>query len=156
MAQPIPITPDTPESKHEIEARRDHAKIPHAKAVLSAYELLQQLHDARVIDVLRGALEAGDTLITKIAMATNTEESINIFRNMVSALKILGSIDPDVLHSLADEFASKHSKETVAPPPRFWTALRMFASADSRRALVGTAAFVQAFGRALAKGKSKR
>jgi hypothetical protein len=35
-------------------------------------------------------------------------------------------------------------------------AVRTLAGADSRRAIVGGAAFLQAFGRALRKGKTKR
>jgi uncharacterized protein YjgD (DUF1641 family) len=156
MAVPIPISPDTPESKNEIQARLEKARISHAKAILSAYELLQELHDAGVIDILRGALGARDTLVTKLATATSSTESINAMRNLVSMIRILGTIDPDVLHSLADELSSLSPKATVAQPPSLWNAIRMLASADSRRAMVGTAAFLQAFGRALAKGKTTR
>jgi uncharacterized protein YjgD (DUF1641 family) len=156
MAVPISSIPKTTESASEIGESLDLARSSHAKAVLSAYELLQQLHDAKVLDVLRGALGAGDTLVTKLAVASNSPESINAVRNLVSLARILGSIDPDVLHSLADELTARKPKESVAPPARLWTAIRMFASADSRRALVGSAAFLQAFGRALLRGKTKR
>jgi uncharacterized protein YjgD (DUF1641 family) len=156
VAVPITNIPETPDSGNEIQARLESARISHAAAILDAYELLQQLHDARVISLLRGALDAGDSLVTKLAVASAAPESINAVRNLVSLGRILGSVDPDVLHSLADQLTAQKPKESVAPPPRLWTALRMFASADSRRALVGTAAFLQAFGRALRTGKTKR
>jgi uncharacterized protein YjgD (DUF1641 family) len=156
MAVPIASIPDTSESASEIYKHLESSRVSHAKAILASYELLQQLHDARVIDLLRGVLAAGDTLVTKVAVAGNSPESINAIRNLVSMAKILGSIDPDVLHSLADELSSRKPKESIAPPARLWTAVRMFASADSRRALVGSAAFLQAFGRALLKGKTTR
>jgi uncharacterized protein YjgD (DUF1641 family) len=156
MALPITNIPKTAESETEIEARLDKARVEHAKAILSIYELLQDLHDARILDFLRAALGAGDTIVTKLAAATSSEESINAVRNLISIGRILSSVDPDVLHSLADELTSQRPKESVAPKPSLWMAVRSFASADSRRALVGTAAFLQAFGRALAVGKTKR
>jgi uncharacterized protein YjgD (DUF1641 family) len=156
MAIPIRTIPNTTESSAEIEARLDLARVQHAKAILSAYELLQDLQDARVLDLLRGVLGAGDAIVTKLAVATSSEESINAVRNLISLGRILSSIDPDVLHNLADELTSKKPKETVTPKPSLWRAIRLFSSADSRRALVGSAAFLQAFGRALAAGKTKR
>lgn len=156
MAVPIAFKPDTPESEREIQTRLDEAAIQHAAAVLSAYKVLEELHQSGALDILRASLGAGNTIVTKLATAANSKESIAAVRNLVSMSRILGSIDPDVLHSLADELSSRTPKETVAPPPSFWSAVRIFASQDSRRALAGSAAFLQAFGRALAKGKTKR
>jgi uncharacterized protein YjgD (DUF1641 family) len=153
MAVPIRTAPSTAESAVEIQARLETARISHAKAVLSAYELLQQLHDAHVLDLLRGALDAGDSIVTKLATASASPEAINSVRNLISMARILGSIDPEVLHKLADELTS-HPQERVAPPAGLFTALRIFASRDSRRALVGGAAFIQAFGRAMLKAKT--
>jgi uncharacterized protein YjgD (DUF1641 family) len=154
MAVPIRTIPSTSESANEIQARLELARVSHAKAILSAYELLQQLHDAHVLELFRGALDAGDSLVTKIAIATSSPEAINAVRNLISAARILGSIDPEVLHKLADQLAAQ-PKERIAPPAGLWTAIRIFASRDSRRALVGGAAFLQAFGRALLKGKTE-
>jgi uncharacterized protein YjgD (DUF1641 family) len=156
LAKPIAIIPSTPESESEIENRLELARISHAKAILSAYELLQQLHDAKVIDLLRGALDAGDTLVTKLAVASKAPESIHAVRNIVSLGRILGSVDPDVLHALADELSSQEHTRLTASPPSFWRAMRMIAGKDSRRALVGGAAFLQAFGRALVTARSKK
>jgi uncharacterized protein YjgD (DUF1641 family) len=155
MAVPIRVTPDTPESEQEVRARLDAAKVKHAKAVLAAYELLQQLHDVKVIDTLRGALGAGDTIVTKLAVGANTPESIAAMRNLVSIAKILSSIDPEFLHALAEELTTNR---TVPPPSRsgFWRFIRMIASPATGRALVGTTAFLQAFGRALTVSERRR
>ena len=107
MAIPITKIPATPESPQEISQHLETARISHAKAILASYELLQQLHDARVIDLLRGALDAGPALVTKLAVASGSEESINVVRNLISMARILGSVDPDVLHSLADELSAR-------------------------------------------------
>ncbi len=155
MAKPIAVIPSTPESKSEIAGRLEEARVSHAKAILASYELLQQLQDSRVIDLLRGALSAGDTLVTKLATASNTPESINAVRNLVSLARILGSVDPDVLHALADELTSQSSANRANRPPGFWRAIQSLAGKDSRRALAGGAAFLQAFGRALLAARSK-
>ena len=87
-------------------------------------------------------------------MASASPEAINAVRNLISMSRILGSIDPEVLHKLADELTSQ-PKDHVAPRASLWRAIRMFSSLDSRRALVGGAAFLQAFGRALWAGKKE-
>jgi uncharacterized protein YjgD (DUF1641 family) len=156
MAVPISTIPKASEFRDEIQTALETARVSHAKALLSAYELLQQLHDARSLDILRGALDAGDTLVTKVAAAMNTPESIKAVRNLVSLARILGSVDPDVLHNLADELTAQARTRGGAPRPSLWRAIRVFAGADSRRALVGGAAFLQAFGRALRKENSRR
>lgn len=156
MAVPIKKIPDTPESIDEIRSRIERARVDHAKAVLAGYELLQVAQDKGILDILRGSLGASDAIITKLALASNSAEGINIVRNLVSMGRLLASVDPDLLHSLADQLSAKRPKETPAPPPKLWTAIKIFASRDSRRALAGTAAFVQAFGRALAVSKQKK
>src|SRR3954469_16780188 len=103
MAVPIPIRPNTPESKEEILAKLQDAPVEHAQAVLAAYKLLQDLHDHKVLDLLRGGLGAGDTIVTKLAVAANSPESIATMRNLMSLARILGMIDPELLHNLADE-----------------------------------------------------
>jgi uncharacterized protein YjgD (DUF1641 family) len=155
MAVPIPIKPDTPESVDEIRRRLDQARVTHAKAVLSAYELLEQLNDRGVMEVLRGALGAGDSIVAKLATAMSTPESINAFRNLVSLARILGSIDPEVLHRFADEITREKPGSRRVPDPSIWSTVKILSSKDSRRALAGAAAFVQAFGRALANGRRK-
>jgi hypothetical protein len=147
MAVPIRVKPDTPESKEEIAARLEAARIKHAKAVLAGYELLQELHDAKVIDVFRGALSAGDPLVIKLATAMSSGEVVNAVRNFVSLTKIMGSIDAEFLHRLADEISA--AKPGSAPAPSFWRTLRELVSVDSRRALAGTVAFIHAFGKAM-------
>jgi uncharacterized protein YjgD (DUF1641 family) len=149
MAVPISRRPTTPESAADIRARLEEAEIKHAKAILAAYELLQDLHDAGVIELCRGALDAGDTIVTKLALATNSPEAINSVRNGMSLAKILSSVDPQFLHRLADEI----SKRPPAGAPRMGLLgfARVIFGKEGRRAMAGAAAFAQAFGRALAK-----
>jgi uncharacterized protein YjgD (DUF1641 family) len=155
MAQPITTIPSTRVSSEQIQERIEAARLANAAAILSAYELLRQLHEAGVLDLLRGALGAGNTLVTKLAMASNAPESINAVRNLVSIGRILGSVDPDVLHALADELTSPPARQK-SPPPSLWRALRALTGKETRHALAASLGFVQAFGRALLAGNGKR
>jgi uncharacterized protein YjgD (DUF1641 family) len=149
MAVPITLVPRTPESREEIAARLEQAPIDHAKAVLAAYDLLQSLHDAKVIDILRGIVAAGDPLAIKLSTAMQSQDVINAVRNFISLTKIMGSIDADFLHRLAEEVC--YAKPGKRPVPSFWATMKALVGKDSRRALAGTVAFVQAFGKALAE-----
>jgi uncharacterized protein YjgD (DUF1641 family) len=149
MAVPIRIKPGTPESPEEIRARLDEAQIKHAKAILEVYELLQELHDSGVIGICRGALGSGSTIVTKVALATNSPETINSVRNAVSLARIFSSIDPEFLHRLADEISQRPAARGAG------IGLLGFARAvfgkEGRRAVAGGVAFLRAFGRALAR-----
>jgi uncharacterized protein YjgD (DUF1641 family) len=153
MAVPIRVKIETPESSEEIAAQLEEARVQHAKAVLAGYELLQELHDAKVLDVLRGALAAGDPLAIKLATAMNSADVVNAVRNFISLTKIMGSIDAEFLHRLADEFC--YAKPGSQPAPSFWRTIRELMSVDSRRALAGTVAFIHAFGKAMAASPKK-
>jgi hypothetical protein len=107
MAQPVPL-------------KLVHARptpVGHADAVQAAYALLQELHDAGVLDVLRGLAGAGGDIATRLSQAANTPEAIATLRNMISLMKILGSIDPAILQSIA-KILSKPRQ------PGLWTTLR--------------------------------
>jgi uncharacterized protein YjgD (DUF1641 family) len=159
MAIPIDRRPATPASQQNVAGhleRLERARLDHDDAILAAYALLQQLHDHKILELLHGAISAGDVLVTKLALAANSEGSINAARNLISLGRILGSVDPDILHSLADELTGTHAKETDAPPPSALSTLRILFSKDARRGIAGIAAFTQAFGRALATGKRRR
>ena len=156
MAIPIYHRPATPASQQNVAERLERARLDHYDAILAAYALLQQLHDHHILDLLQGAISAGDVVVTKLALAANSEGSINAVRNLISLGRILGSVDPDVLHNLADELTRTHAKETDAPPANALSTLRILFSKDARRGIAGIAAFTQAFGRALATGKRRR
>lgn len=147
MAVPIQMKPNTSETPERILERLEEAQVKHAKAILSAYALLQELHDSGAIDICRGALGATDTIVTKLSLAANLPESVKIVRNLMLLGKILSTVDPEFLHRLANELAR--------PKPRklgLLRAARILVGEDGRRVLAGGAAFVQAFSRALAKG----
>jgi hypothetical protein len=77
MAQPVPLKLVRPHA----------APDEHADAVQAAYALLDELHDAGVLDLLRGLAGAG---------------AIAALRNAISLMKILGGIDPAILQGVAN------------------------------------------------------
>src|SRR2546427_11677378 len=140
MAQPIAFHAPAKAAPTNMERLRT-APEEHAEAVLSAYELLQLLHDRGVLNLLRGLVDGGDELISTITTAVDRPESIRAIRNFLLLTKFFGSIPSDVLSSLVDtvnagaqrEKAHKapgwlhllwrHRKLDRAPPPAFTLAL---------------------------------
>ena len=67
MAQPIrDYTPHRNE-QDEFSAKVENAPVQHARAVLAAYDLLQEAQDHGVLDTLRGAIGAGDAIVDKVS-----------------------------------------------------------------------------------------
>lgn len=147
MAQPIPLKRIQPDPERDIRARLAAAPIEHADAVLAGYALLQELQDHGVLEFLRGATGAGGDIVTRLSEAANTPESIAAIRNLISLLRIAGSIDPAILHGVAEIVTKKAEPEAEAPG--IWKIARQLGSKESRRAL-GAAAFgLSVFGRVL-------
>jgi uncharacterized protein YjgD (DUF1641 family) len=152
MAMPVPM-------KHVVQAdpreqllrRIQDAPIAHADAVLSAYELLQQLHDTGTLDVLRGALGAGDVLVEHVVALLTAPESVNALRNLILIGKVLGSINPEVLHAVLEGIPQAATQTPGAKPPSLFALGRRIASPDARRGLAAAVSVMEVVGRALAK-----
>src|SRR5258708_8063904 len=68
MAQPIAFLPPANHTASSAERLRN-APAEHAEALLSAYELLQLLHDRGVLNLLRRLVASGDHVIATITSA---------------------------------------------------------------------------------------
>src|SRR5882672_9368635 len=110
MAQPIPFLPPANHTASNAERLRN-APAEHAEALLSAYELLQVLHDRGVLNLLRGLAGGGEEVIGAIAAAVDTPESIRAIRNLLLLTKLFANIPPDVLNSLIDTVSTGAKKE---------------------------------------------
>src|ERR1700704_5871446 len=116
MAQPIAFhAPEKPATTN-VERLRN-APEEHAEALLSGYELLQLLHDRGVLNLLRGLVGGGDALISTIAAAVDTPESIRAIRNFLLLTKFFADIPPDVLTSLADAVSAGAEREKAHKAP---------------------------------------
>jgi uncharacterized protein YjgD (DUF1641 family) len=141
MAKPIQL--DFPPRNHQAELQQRLANAPteHAAAILEFYELLEVLHEQKVLAGLRGAVAAGDDLVGQVAKAAAQPEAIRALRNLISLSKILGQIDPELIESVArsipPQLTDRHLRRQT-PAPSLWTLARTFWSPPVRRALLAT------------------
>jgi uncharacterized protein YjgD (DUF1641 family) len=152
MAKPVPMKQIVQaDPREEITRRVEGAPIDHADAVLSAYDLLQRLHDTGTLDVLRGALGAGDAVVEHVVSLLTAPESVNAIRNVILLSKILGSINPELLHAVLEGIPQATSQTPAAKPPSLFSLGRRMASQDARRGLAATVSILEVFGKGLAK-----
>lgn len=151
MARPISLELPPRDPRKELRARLEQAPVEHAEALLDSYELLQQLHDHRVFEVLRGALGASDKLVESVVSATETSESVRAMRNAIILGKMLGSINPEVLQGIAvavgDTLGSE--KKPVIDPPGLFTLLSQFRHPELRRSIAFINRFLEVLGNQL-------
>ena len=121
MAQPVPFRRYIPEdTKDDLTRKVEAAPTEHAEAVLSGYQLLQQLHDTGTLNLLRGMFGAGDAVVNHVVNIVSAPEMVNILRNGLSLGTMASNIDPDALHTAI------HGKpeERSAKAPSMWSLLK--------------------------------
>jgi uncharacterized protein YjgD (DUF1641 family) len=133
MAQPIAF-PASPKPALVHPERLQNAPAEHAEALLSAYELLQLLHDKGVLNLLRGLVGGGDALIGTVAAALDTPESIRAIRNFVLLTKFVAEIPPDLLTNLAETVSNGAKREKSHKAPGLLHLMWRLRNEDSRRA----------------------
>ena len=89
MARPIPLELPRRDPREELRSRLEQAPIEHAEAVLAGFEVLQGLHDRGVLELLRGVLDGGNTILEIAVEATKTPEAIHGIRNLLIMTKII-------------------------------------------------------------------
>ena len=148
MAQPISSLPP---HQNGAGADRDLRESPHqhADAILSALELLQLLHDRGVLELLRGAVGAGDRLIGTLTAAVDTPESLRAIRNFILLTKLFGSIPPDILSSLVHTVMEGAQREKTQRAPGVFELLRRLRSENSRHAIAVTLDLLESVGKGL-------
>src|SRR5689334_22305591 len=121
MAQPISLELPPRDPRAELQARLQNAPVEHAEALLSAYEVLQGLHDRGVLEMMRGALGSSDKLIATFVEMANTPESVRGIRSLIILAKTLGTIEPSLVEGFARSLPEALSKTSCeAEPPGFW------------------------------------
>ena len=158
MAKPIPFKPAPHDSRDDLQTRLQNAPVEHAEAVLAGYEVLQGLHDAGVLELLRGLLGSGDKVLQVAVDATRTPESVRIIRNLVVLSRMLGEIDPDIFEGIVQALpeAMHKAKEQGQEPPGLLGTLNQFRSKNLRRGIVAINRLLEAWGRVFfAEGSSR-
>jgi len=151
MAQPITLELPASDPRAELMPRLQNAPAKHAEALLSAYEVLDGLHNRGVLELLRGALGSSDKVLEIVVAATNAPEAIRGIRNLLVITRILGSIEPELLESFARSLpeAIALTKAHESSPPGLWALLKEFTSKNSRRGLFLFGSILEVFGRNL-------
>ena len=114
MAKPITLEILPRDPRRKLISRLESAPVEHAEAILSAYELLQNLHDQHILELLRGLLGSEGKVLEIITDAAKQPEAIRGIRNLVILAKTFGTIDPEVLKNIAGR--SAQSAGTVGAP----------------------------------------
>jgi uncharacterized protein YjgD (DUF1641 family) len=151
MALPIRFEPLARDAREELRDRLDKAPLEHAEALLSGYEVLQGLHERGVLDILKGALSASDTLLETVVEVAKTPEAIRSVRNLLLLSQVLGNIEPELLdgimRSIPEGLAQVSAKRSETPG--LFSLLQKFCSKDSRRALGAIAELLESVGKDL-------
>lgn len=147
MAQPIAFHPAPPQPANL--ARLQNAPEDHADALLSAYELLQLLHDKGVLELLRGLVGSGDAVIGTVTAAVDTPESIRGIRNFLLLTKFFASIPPEVLTSLANTASAGADREKAQKAPGLLSLLWRLRSENSRHAAAVALDLLEGVGKGL-------
>jgi len=157
MARPIPLELPKRDPREELRSRLEQAPIEHAEAVLAGFEVLQGLHDRGVLELLRGVLDGGNTILEIVVEATKTPEAIRGIRNLLILTKIVGAIDPEILRKFAvavpDALAGA-AKAEEKDPPGLWEVLRIVRSRNLRRGLAVMNSALEGLGKNFSTEKS--
>jgi uncharacterized protein YjgD (DUF1641 family) len=148
MARPIPLEIPPRDPRKELIARLEAAPAEHAEALLECYDLLGDLHEKRILALLRGALGASDKLVETAVGATESPDAINALRNSIILGKMLGCINPDTLQCIAtavsDTLGSR--RKPVIDPPGLFTLLTEFRHPELRRSIALINRFLEVLG----------
>ena len=152
MAQPIPLEIQARDPRAELQDRLARAPQEHAEALLSAYEVLQKLHERGALDLMRGALGSSDKVLEIVLQEAQTPAAVRGLRNLLILGNVLGSVEPNLMEGFARSIpeAIALTKAHAPEPPGLWGILKKFGQRDFRRGLVLVNSMLEAFGRNLA------
>ncbi len=145
MANPLQFEPKKVDPRKELELRLAAAPLQHAEALLVAFDVLEEAHNQGLLDMLHGAIGSKDAIFGKLAEYASQPISTQAMRNVLLLLKLVGSIDPEVLDTVVKNLA-----RTSAPPqkpPTLWQIFKRIRSEDGRRGLAVVTGLLTALGR---------
>ena len=136
MARPIGLGVKQRDAREELRSKLEQAPEQHAEALLESYELLQLLHDSGVLRLLRGAVGSGGLIMDAAVGAANSEEGIRALRNAIILAKMLGAINPDLLHGLAVAMTETLGcQKPIVEPPGLFKLFAEFRQPEFRRSM---------------------
>jgi uncharacterized protein YjgD (DUF1641 family) len=148
MAQPIALEIPPRDPRKELMTRLENAPAEHAEALLDAFELIQQAHDAQVFELLRGLLSAKDHLLETVVRETETPAAIHALRNAIIFGKMMSSVTPDLMECFAAAVGETLGSERrpVIEPPGLLSLLGQFRRPELRRSVALINRFLELLG----------
>ena len=151
MAQPILLELPRQDPLEALYERLKSAPHEHAEALLSLYDILQELQDRGVLDLAKGALRTGEEVIEILVNVANTPEMIRGIRNMMILAKVANSFEPSLLEAVEQAVQGSLAEARKPKSIGLWQLTQKLLSQESRRVLVATASTLQAVGKSLGK-----
>jgi uncharacterized protein YjgD (DUF1641 family) len=150
MAKAIGLEVMPRDPREELHKRLEQAPLQHAEALLDGYELLQLLHDSGVLKLLRGALASGDKITEAAVDATKSDDGIRGLRNAIILVKLLGSINPDLMQGFANAMSETLGcRKPVAQSPGLFRLFAEFRQPELRRSMALINKFLESLGNQL-------
>jgi uncharacterized protein YjgD (DUF1641 family) len=154
MAEPI-LLKLPPHDPCELLFRRlENAPHEHAAALLSAYDILQELHDKGVLELVKGALGSGDKVLEIAVAAGNQPEVIHGIRNFVILTRLFGSLEPKLLEHLAQAVPTALVEAKTEQPLGIFRLMGKLLNRDTRRILTIATRVVESLGKDLGSHKA--
>jgi uncharacterized protein YjgD (DUF1641 family) len=135
--------------------RIENLPLEHAEAVESAYKLLQVAQDSGTIDLLRGMMAAGDTIVEHVADAVSAKETVTALRNLMLLGKVLGNLDPQLLQGALGGAPVDGAAPVSNKAPSMFALVRKMSAEDTRRGLALALDLLAAVGHGLAKNSER-
>jgi uncharacterized protein YjgD (DUF1641 family) len=148
MAKPIAFEAPKRDVRDELKARLEAAPLEHAEAILAGLEVLQGLQDKGVLDVLRGALGAGENILEIIVATAKSPEAIQGLRTLMILAKLVGAINPDQLKAVIE---GKNDED-----PSLWSITRQARSKDGLRGMATAVGLLGVLGAGLNQQQAKK
>jgi len=150
MAKAVNFREFTPRnSRDDLIRRVEQAPVEHAEAILATYDLLQELYEKGVIDLLKGILSAGDTVVERLTDVVSSKEAVGALRMALVLGNLMTSMNADDLHTVI----SSAGKDT---PPSLISIGKQAASEDARRGMALAVGLLNVLGAALNREKASK
>lgn len=151
MAQPISLEMPPRDPRKELMDRLERSPQEHAEALLDAFELLEELHKAGTLQLLRGTLSASDEILERAVDAAKSPQGTRALRNLLILGQMLGSINPELLECIAVAAGQTLGSERkpVIEPPGLFALLNEFRQPELRRSIALINRFLDVLGNQL-------
>ncbi len=151
MSSPITFNAPIRDTRAELQSRLIDAPAQHAEALLAGYEVLQGLHDAGVLEIMRGALGSRDRVLNIAVRAAEGPDSIRAIRNLLILSSMVSEIEPESLKSFAQVLPQALQLMVHRPErPGLWRLLKdFFWNRDFRHGLAAVNTMLEVLGKSL-------